>query len=317
MADASNSTSIFTLQGAGASCVLGSNPIQEDRYTVLLPDEFSGHTDSLAFFAVYDGHASDKVAEHASKNIRRLLTKSRELRQGNYESAIEQAIQAEEKELLQGFWAGEELFAVAGSTAALVVVNLTRGILVVANLGDSHVLLGEDDGANHTSLKVERLTTSHKPEDAGESHRIESAGGTLNTESGVSRVEGLNVSRALGDLQYKMPLKDIGEQSLASGQEKACVEPTKRGDLVSSYPSLKRYTLQPDRRYFLALTTDGVTNTMDDETIMHQIAGSKQEGMDADRVAAKITEKASKEPNSENATCVTVFLDGHNVRNQE
>ncbi|GAT20783.1 hypothetical protein RIB2604_00802570 [Aspergillus luchuensis] len=168
MADASNSTSIFTLQGAGASCVVGTN---------------------------LGKSASDKVAEHASKNIRRLLTKSRELRQGNYESAIEQAIQAEEKELLQGFWAGEELFAVAGSTAALVVVNLTRGILVVANLGDSHVLLGEDDGANHTSLKVrpltvvkERLTTSHKPEDAGESHRIESAGGTLNTESGVSRV---------------------------------------------------------------------------------------------------------------------------------
>lgn len=114
-----------------------------------------------------------------------------------------------------------------------------------------------------------------------------------------------------------MPLKDIGEQSLSSGQEKACVEPTKKGDLVSSYPSLKRYTLQPDRRYFLALTTDGVTNTMDDETIMHQIAGSKQEGLDADRVAAKITEKASKAPSSDNATCVTVFLDGHNVRNQE
>ncbi|OJI87706.1 hypothetical protein ASPTUDRAFT_80838 [Aspergillus tubingensis CBS 134.48] len=313
MADASNSTSTFTLQGVGASSVLGSKPNQEDRYTVLLPDEFSGHTDSLAFFAVYDGHASDKVAEHASKNIRRLLTISKELRQGNYESAIEQAIQAEEKELLQGFWAGEELYAVAGSTAALVFVNLTRGILVVANLGDSHVLLGEADGADHTSLRVERLTTSHKPEHAGERHRIESAGGTLNTDSGVPRVGGLNISRGLGDLQYKLPLKDIGEQSISGGQEKVCVEPSKKGDLVSSYPSFKRYTLQSDRRYFLALTTDGVTNTMDDETIMHQIAESKHEGMDADRVAAKITEKASKAPSSDNATCVTVFRDGHNL----
>ncbi|GLB21028.1 hypothetical protein AtubIFM61612_010981 [Aspergillus tubingensis] len=139
----------------------------------------------------------------------------------------------------------------------------------------------------------ERLTTSHKPEHAGERHRIESAGGTLNTDSGVPRVGGLNISRGLGDLQYKLPLKDIGEQSISGGQEKS------------------------DRRYFLALTTDGVTNTMDDETIMHQIAESKHEGMDADRVAAKITEKASKAPSSDNATCVTVFLDGHNVRNQE
>ncbi|KAI2962749.1 hypothetical protein CBS147323_7197 [Aspergillus niger] len=165
MADASETSvtsNTFTLQGVGASSVPGSMPAQEDRYTILLPDEFSGHTDSLAFFAIYDGHASDKVAEHASKNIRRLLISSGELRQGNYESAIERAIQAEEEELLQGFWAGEELFAVAGSTAALVVVNLTRGILVVANLGDSHVLLGEADGEDHTSLKVERITTSHK-----------------------------------------------------------------------------------------------------------------------------------------------------------
>lgn len=109
----------------------------------------------------YGKSASDKVAEHASKNIRRLLISSGELRQGNYESAIERAIQAEEEELLQGFWAGEELFAVAGSTAALVVVNLTRGILVVANLGDSHVLLGEADGEDHTSLKV--VCRSRKP----------------------------------------------------------------------------------------------------------------------------------------------------------
>ncbi|KAL7655935.1 hypothetical protein ACMYSQ_005070 [Aspergillus niger] len=125
------------------------------------------------------------------------------------------------------------------------------------------------------------------------------------------------MSRALGDLQYKSPLKDIGEQSLSSGQEKAGIEPTKKGDLVSSYPSLKRYPLQSDRRYFLALITDGVTNTMDDETIMHQIARSKQDGMDADKVAAKITEKASGAPGSDNATCVTVFLDGHNIRKQE
>ncbi|GLA26867.1 hypothetical protein AnigIFM63326_004044 [Aspergillus niger] len=310
MADASetsDTSNTFTLQGVGASSVPGSMPAQEDRYTILLPDEFSGHTDSLAFFAIYDGQYGNHITPLASG----------ELRQGNYESAIEQAIQAEEEELLQGFWAGEELFAVAGSTAALVVVNLTLGILVVANLGDSHVLLGEADGADHTSLKVERITTSHKPEHAGERHRIESAGGTLNTDDGVPRVGGLNMSRALGDLQYKSPLKDIGEQSLSSGQEKAGIEPTKKGDLVSSYPSLKRYPLQSDRRYFLALITDGVTNTMDDETIMHQIARSKQDGMDADKVAAKITEKASGAPGSDNATCVTVFLDGHNIRKQE
>ncbi|GKZ20033.1 hypothetical protein AbraIFM66951_001625 [Aspergillus brasiliensis] len=313
MADASDAPSSFTLQGVGASSVLGSKQTQEDRYTVVLPDEVSGQTDSLAFFAIYDGHGSDKVAEHASTNIRQSLMASKELEQGNYESAIANAIEAEEKELLQGFWAGEEMFAVAGSTAALVVVNLTKGILVVANLGDSHVLLGEADGADNASLKVERITTCYKPEHAGEKHRIESAGGTLNTDSGVPRIGGLNMSRALGDLQYKMPLKDIGEQSLSSGQEKAFMEPTKKGDLISSYPSLKRYPLQSNRRYFLALITDGVTNAMDDETIMHQIARAKQDGLDADKVAAMITEKASEAPGSDNATCVTVFLDRNNV----
>lgn len=36
-------------------------PAQEDRYTILLPDEFSGHTDSLAFFAIYDGQYGNHI----------------------------------------------------------------------------------------------------------------------------------------------------------------------------------------------------------------------------------------------------------------
>ncbi|CAK44564.1 phosphatase 2C-like domain-containing protein [Aspergillus niger] len=317
MADASetsDTSNTFTLQGVGASSVPGSMPAQEDRYTILLPDEFSGHTDSLAFFAIYDGQYGNHITPLASG----------ELRQGNYESAIERAIQAEEEELLQGFWAGEELFAVAGSTAALVVVNLTRGILVVANLGDSHVLLGEADGEDHTSLKV--VCRSRKPVFIipapsncyeGANNHIPQGRNMLGRGIALSPPGEPSTPMAVCHELYKSPLKDIGEQSLSSGQEKAGIEPTKKGDLVSSYPSLKRYPLQSDRRYFLALITDGVTNTMDDETIMHQIARSKQDGMDADKVAAKITEKASGVPDSDNATCVTVFLDGHNIRKQE
>ena len=38
---------------------------------------------------------------------------------------------------------GKQSHFYAGSTLAIGLVNLTRGLLVVANVGDSHVMLGE------------------------------------------------------------------------------------------------------------------------------------------------------------------------------
>jgi serine/threonine protein phosphatase PrpC len=46
--------------------------------------------------------------------------------------------------------------AISGSTVAVCLMNLTKGELVVANLGDSHVILAERDPTTETPYHIVR-----------------------------------------------------------------------------------------------------------------------------------------------------------------
>ncbi|RAL14149.1 uncharacterized protein BO97DRAFT_469400 [Aspergillus homomorphus CBS 101889] len=309
MADTLDYPKALILKDSGGSSAQGSRPSQQDKYTILSPEEFWSKNDQLALFAVYDGHGSSKVAIHARENIPKYIKESAELETGDYEGAITEAIRKEEQQLLHEFWEGEDKHALAGTTMALCLVNLTRGVLVVANVGDSDVMLGEErEGAE---MQVTRLSTTHKPESDGEKHRVELAGGSVNSESGTARVGTLNMSRALGDLRYKNPLNNMTERGKMAGHEGENPGNSKsRGDFISSEPALNRVELQADRRYLLALLSDGVTNVLDDAAIINRISELKQSGFNAKRVAENLTEGTTVLPGSDNATCVTVFLEG-------
>lgn len=84
----------------------------------------------------------------------------------------------------------------AGCTA--VVALLQRDMLFVANAGDSRAVISR-------SNKAVALSYDHKPAQVSERERIVAAGGFLSEIGGVCRVNGnLNLSRAIGDLRYKM-----------------------------------------------------------------------------------------------------------------
>lgn len=79
-----------------------------------------------------------------------------------------------------------------GCTACVALI--TNDTIYCANSGDSRCVLSRKGSA------VE-LSEDHKPDNAGERARIQNAGGFV--EEG--RVKGvLSLSRALGDLEYKM-----------------------------------------------------------------------------------------------------------------
>ncbi|KAB8077033.1 hypothetical protein BDV29DRAFT_154119 [Aspergillus leporis] len=107
-------------------------------------------------------YGSDKVSKHANENIRRFLQESSELEAGRYEEA--KAIKKEEEELLEGFRNGEEELATGGSTVALALVNLTKGIMVTGNLGDSHIIMEDYTGANGkaTNIPISYIEYIHK-----------------------------------------------------------------------------------------------------------------------------------------------------------
>eukprot|EP00441_Pelagodinium_beii_P023009 CAMPEP_0197671636 /NCGR_PEP_ID=MMETSP1338-20131121/77067_1 /TAXON_ID=43686 ORGANISM="Pelagodinium beii, Strain RCC1491" /NCGR_SAMPLE_ID=MMETSP1338 /ASSEMBLY_ACC=CAM_ASM_000754 /LENGTH=453 /DNA_ID=CAMNT_0043251569 /DNA_START=37 /DNA_END=1395 /DNA_ORIENTATION=+ len=97
-----------------------------------------------------------------------------------------------------------------GCTAC--VCCITENQIVVANAGDSRAVLCRNG-------KAQPLSQDHKPNDDREKHRIQAAGGYVEqTAPGQFRVNGnLNLSRALGDLEYKKDRKRKPEEQIICG----------------------------------------------------------------------------------------------------
>ncbi|GFF41034.1 probable protein phosphatase 2C 4 [Aspergillus udagawae] len=307
-----SSNHAIQLRGAGGASAQGTRPSQQDQYAIILPDQIPKTTihDEVAIFAVYDGHGSSKVAKHAKRHIRELLFEGDALQAGRYEEAIRQAIRKEEETLLEECQDGEDKFAIGGSTVSVAIINLNKGVVVVGNLGDSHILLGECDLTGQLET-VHRLTQDHKPDSPREKERIEAAGGTVNYESDTARIGALNMSRALGDLQYKNPLNNDTAGPSTAGQELAAMTASiEQGNFLSSEPSIVRVDLRQDRRYILALTTDGVTNVLEDNVVIDEIKTRHEGGLGVQQVADELVRDVAEGSRRDNATCIVVFLDG-------
>ncbi|KAF7596727.1 hypothetical protein BBP40_000155 [Aspergillus hancockii] len=306
-----SSTDAVKLQDAGGASTIGTRPTQQDEYTVLLPEQFLTKSgDKVAFFAVYDGHGSNQVSKHAKENIRRFIRESPELEAGRYEAAIEEVIKKEESELLKGFRDGEEEFATAGSTVSLALINLTKGIMVIGNLGDSHIIMADYAGAKGVATNVRRITANHKPDDPGEKERIEEAGGLVNFISGTARLGALNMSRALGDLQYKEPLVNAGTGPVNESMERAGFTSShEQKSPLSSEPYLSRVNLKDGSQHVILLTTDGVTNALKDNIIVHGILTCYRSGLNATESSKYLIDEAVDVSGSDNATCIAIFID--------
>ncbi|KAJ5095723.1 hypothetical protein NUU61_005079 [Penicillium alfredii] len=299
---------------AGAGQAQGGRQFQEDRCTVILPDQFPSQTnDKLAFFAIYDGHGSGLVSDHASQNLHFLLTKHPEFDRGDYAAAIKAALADEDNVLLESFKHETVEPAISGSTVALCFVNLTKGELVVSNLGDSHVILAERDPKTEHPYHVRRLTKAHKPEVPSERSRIEGAGGTVNTQNGTPRLGSLNMSRALGDLQYKNPVNTVDNENTTPRTRRASSSSTPseaRGDFLSNEPFTTRRTLDTKQRYLLVIVSDGVSDHTDDATLVQHMMKLSMRGMRASDIAQEVATSSASQPRSDNASCIVALLDG-------
>ena len=127
----------------------------------------------------------------------------------------------------------------AGCTA--VVAALRGRTLTVANSGDSRAVLCRRGEALP-------LSEDHKPMHPTERGRIEAAGGYVNE---VGRVNGnLNLSRALGDLKYKV------DKSRPRAEQ-----------IITAQPDLRTVELQPGDE-FAVLACDGVWDVMTNQQLV-------------------------------------------------
>jgi len=136
---------------------------------------------------------------------------------------------------------GGEFESMAGCTANVAIIYKNQ--LFVANAGDSRCCL-MDNG------KVTELSTDHKPDLEGEKDRITKAGGFVSD----GRINGnLNLSRALGDFEYKK------NDSLKPKEQ-----------LVISYPDIKTFTLSPNAEFIL-MGCDGIWESLPNEDILGDV----------------------------------------------
>uniref|UniRef100_A0A093V7U2 Protein phosphatase 2C like 2 n=1 Tax=Talaromyces marneffei PM1 TaxID=1077442 RepID=A0A093V7U2_TALMA len=289
---------------AGAATAQGGRVSQEDRHVILLPNQFppTKSTDKFALFATYDGHGSADVSEHVRQNLPDLLVKRPEFESGDYETAIIKSFEDEDGLLLRSVMEDNTGPVIAGSTVALCLVNLTKGVMVIGNVGDSHIFLARRDDGSEFITRQERLTVEHKPNEPSEKSRIEKAGGAVHIYGGTAR---------LGDLQYKNPINSLNINGGTKKAKRANASGSKvRGNILSNEAYVRTIELDEKSRYALLCCTDGVTDVTDEKALMKEVVSDFVVGRRATDIARMVTKATGEQPQSDNCTCVIAFLDG-------
>ncbi|XP_050522093.1 probable protein phosphatase 2C 6 [Daktulosphaira vitifoliae] len=128
----------------------------------------------------------------------------------------------------------------SGCTAVLAL--LVNNKLYVANAGDSRCIVSQNNIAHD-------LSEDHKPEDELELKRIIAAGGTVSNDGRVNG--GLNLSRALGDHNYKK------NKELSNTEQ-----------MITALPDVKVIDLKPENEDFLIIACDGIWNSLTSQEVV-------------------------------------------------
>eukprot|EP01026_Neomeris_dumetosa_P045773 TRINITY_DN3880_c1_g1_i5.p1 TRINITY_DN3880_c1_g1~~TRINITY_DN3880_c1_g1_i5.p1 ORF type:complete len:426 (+),score=91.71 TRINITY_DN3880_c1_g1_i5:333-1610(+) len=141
--------------------------------------------------------------------------------------------------------------SISGAGCTSVVAFVQGTTLWVANAGDSRCVLCRNGNAV-------AMTEDHKPTDPPENERIINAGGYV-TEGRVNGT--LNLSRAIGDLEYKQ-VKSLGPEA----------------QMVTCLPDVESISLQQGDE-FMVLACDGIWEVLDNQTVVDFVREKLQMGM--------------------------------------
>ena len=198
-------------------------------------------SEEVALFAVFDGHGGHEVAKFCGKYFPKELVKNENFINRNYKTALEETFLKMDEmlmgpqalDLLKEFRTDPDGHAFAGCTANVAL--LTQDEVYCANAGDSRAYLHMKNG------QTVPLSTDHKPDVETERIRIHNAGGYV-SEGRVN--DNLNLTRAIGDLEYK---------------KNASLKP--EAQIISAFPDVVIKPLDK-QAHFLILGCDGIWETL-------------------------------------------------------
>ncbi len=221
------------------------------------------------FFAIYDGHGGDKASSFLQKNLATYFTESL-LRKPSVEDAFGRAFFRAEMHALHQFD--------DGSTVIAAFID-EKNILHLAWVGDSRAVL-EKNGT------VGFATQDHKPDSKDEQDRIKKAGGTIQ-KHGVWRINGLAVSRSIGDRR----LKEMGK------------------DQIIAIPEYATMQLDADN-HFLILASDGLWDVVSNQTAIDFVKKEFTTTSDLSAIATDLQNEAIKQGSEDNITICIIKLKG-------
>ena len=189
---------------------------------------------------VFDGHVDADVSEYLASNLAPWLADrmTEELKDGDSHWTIRNLIIRVILDM--DSYICREARLIGGSTMSIVVRY--RDAAYVINVGDSKTYVFQRNILCH-------VTRDHYPLDQFEKQFVERAGGTVSEDA---RINGLAMSRALGDCKLKMSEKDR-----RSGQRLHRAYSGTDG-LVRAYPDVEIISLEKDTVYSFLYDTDGI-----------------------------------------------------------
>jgi len=207
-----------------------------------------------------------KVPGGAVDDLKRILSSAQARQQKGDLSPMETEEMKENYLRLQKFEQaekGEDFCADSvGCTAICVVVR--KEDILAGNAGDSRAVLCR-------AGKQVELSFDHKPKDDIEKNRIEAAGGYLEHTPGGARVNGnLNLSRAIGDLEYK---------------KREDLKPEEQ--IICSTPDFLYKELTPEDE-FVILACDGIWDVMTNQEAVDFVRERLLKKMELGQIAQEV-----------------------------
>jgi len=254
----------------------------EDRHRVILNlNKTNSDYNAINYYAVYDGHGGDFVSNFLYKNMHMYFMNLRVKYplNRNYVLDVYNSIQTilREKYKKQSDQCGSTCLI------ALICKHKKDKYLTVLNVGDSRGILC--DSLN----RVIPLSKDHKPEDPEEKNRIKKLGGVIEYSAGDDpRIEGLSLSRAIGDLDAEK--------------------------YVSHLPDLFGYKINKNDK-FMVLACDGLWDVLDNKSVVNYVlkycydANTQKRNSEPINIANKLAHYAIQQGSTDNVSVVVVFLD--------
>jgi len=259
-------------------CNQGGRKYMEDVFSVAYQQTEDEMDLEYAFFGIFDGHGGKEAALFAKEHLMDNITKQQNFWSEN-DDLVLKAIREGFLKTQQDMWGdlenwaktGSGLPSTAGTTASIAFIR--RGKIFVGHVGDSGIVLGEQDEDRPEVWNCKPLTRDHKPECEIELARIEAAGGKVVNKSGVPRVV-WNRPRLghTGPIRRSTPVDEIPFLAVARALGDLWSYNSKRDIfVVSPDPDLHVYSIDISKQRCLILGTDGAWNVLSAEMAVNSV----------------------------------------------